>query len=91
MTKEQQHSKRCEAMIRKEIADPDSQSGIDLCLNCPYEYCVALENVEQYNHRIARGRKAVAIRLKELKVSVEDIALVLSVSVTAVRGYLRKR
>ena len=81
--------RRCPEMIIAGINDPDSQAGIDFCIeSCPYDYCVMLETIKKslrYAESI-RIEKGVRVR----GVSLDDIALVLRKSKGSVRGYLKK-
>lgn len=82
---------RCTAMIKAEIADPNSKDGIDFCVNhCPYSFCVPLEYKQTVPQLKWHKRRDLARKLRKHKVSVADIALILGVSVRAVGRYLKK-
>jgi len=83
--------RRCKAMIDEGIYDPESQEGIDFCVNyCPYEYCVVVENRLSDKQIRKRENTILARELRKHRVSVDDIALVLGISARSVRRYLKK-
>ena len=65
-------------MMEKDITDPDSQEGMDICLNCPLEKCeleiskVVQRKVAQ-SHRMAEERIKYTA-LKESGLSTDEIA-----------------
>lgn len=87
--------RRCQAMIGAGITDPVSKDGIDFCTcrntyadsGCPYDFCVVVDNPGSTRHS---ERIAFAKRLREHKVAVADIALILGVNVRRVKRYLKK-
>ena len=83
--------KRCEAMIKKGIENPDNQEGIDFCVNeCPYSCCVLYEEKKSSKTTYtAKERRKKAIILREHDVSIEDISLISGVSYQTVRKYLK--
>lgn len=83
--------RRCKAMIDAGVSDPENQEGIDFCINhCPYEYCVVLEFKLTEPQMKLKKRIAYAKALRNYKVSVDDIALILGMSVRNVLRYLKK-
>ena len=90
---------RCKAMIDAGVYDPESLEGILFCAGsrddsvksqCPYEYCVVLEYKETAVQLKGKEKADLARELKEHKVSVDDIALILDKSVRQVNRYLKK-
>ena len=82
---------RCKAMITAGIEKPDSQAGIDFCVNhCPYSYCVPLEHKQSVPQLKGKKKAEAARKLKAHKVTVDDIALILGVSARTVGRYLKK-
>lgn len=86
--------KRCPAMVREGVYDPDSQEGINFCVNyCPYECCVVFEEKaitgESNRKRQKNQRKKFARSLHGYGVSVTDIALILRVSEQTVEKYFK--
>lgn len=84
--------RRCLAMIEAGIYDPESQKGIDFCVDyCPYDICVVFEydgrgrSSDRKRFRIATAKKMYAIG-----VSAEDIAKELLISVRSIHRYLEK-
>ena len=87
----QENKKRCSAMMVAGITDPEKQTGIDFCVNsCPYDSCVIMENVVTDTKRSYKERVRVATELRRRRVSVDDIALILSVKERDVRRYLKE-
>ncbi len=85
------HKRRCAAMIGAGVYSADSQEGIDFCVDyCPYDYCVVMEH-QVTTAQVKRNKKvAFAKDLRQHKVSVADIALIMSLNPYTVRGYLKK-
>lgn len=83
--------RRCVAMIHEGIYDPESKAGINFCVGfCPYDYCIVLEKKNPGGKQKDGVSVAlVARRLKKHGVSVEDIALILDVTVRSVMRYLK--
>jgi len=80
--------KRCQAMVNAGIENPESQEGIDFCVNsCPYDYCVVFENISGYSATRLRNVK-VSKALRKLGVSKEDIAKKLGRTVRTIERYL---
>lgn len=82
--------RRCDAMVKLAIVDPDSEEGIMFCVeHCPYPRCVVFEG--KITHReleAERVRKVKQFRIHG--VSVKDIALVLGISKRSVQRDLKK-
>ncbi|KKL95697.1 hypothetical protein LCGC14_1851990 [marine sediment metagenome] len=84
------HRKRCTAMVKVGITDPESQAGIEFCTDCcPYSYCVIFEGKNSTRRVRQEGKITVARKLTSHDVSVEDIALILDISLRTVYRYLR--
>ncbi len=84
------HRKRCTAMVRASITDPESQAGIEFCTDCcPYSYCVIFEGKSSSRRVRQEGKITIARDLMTHDVSVDDIALILDVSQRTVKRYLR--
>jgi hypothetical protein len=73
-------------MIDAGIDNPESQEGIDFCLECPYPECVVGKG-SGYEKRIRRQSKAVSM-LKS-GISTSDIASSLGISVRQVERYTK--
>jgi len=82
---------RCPAMVEAGIKDPNSQEGINFCLNCPYDHCV-IADPQVDNKQV---RRALLIRaVKELSrrgLSDEEIADELEITVTSVKRIRRRK
>lgn len=77
---------RCPAMIEAGIDDPDSYSGIQFCLDCPYPDCIAFSGGSE----IIKLREEEAKRLVENGYSISQIARELRLSRNTVKKYLRR-
>ena len=78
-------------MVNEGIADPDSQKGIDFCVeHCPYNCCVVYEGTVTSKKNISIERSRQANILHRYRVSLRDIALVVGVTEEQVRKYLKK-
>ena len=84
--------KRCLAMVDAGIYDPESQKGIDFCINyCPYDRCVVFEyDGRSLSKRKKADRIAFAKKMEASGSSVEDIVKMLKKSVRTVQRYLEK-
>lgn len=73
----------CPAMTRAKITDPNSQDGIDFCVDsCPYKRCIVVEN----------SREQDTIRAKQLQkkgMSISEISTAIGKSTSTVRRYLK--
>jgi hypothetical protein len=82
----------CDAMVEAGIIDPNSQSGIDFCTNCPYpEDCVlfadGLKKVRaRTGYRVMRAKK-----LLDSGRTIEDIADIMGKSQRQIARYLGGR
>ena len=99
MVNEDYYKRRCPAMIKAGIKDPDSIAGALFCAGdrhgliesqCPYPYCVVFESSDANTLR-AEERERVAKALRSHEVSVEDIALILGRHAATIRKYLRRK
>jgi len=80
---------RCPAMIEAGVRDPDSQEGIDFCVNeCPYDKCIAFELGRGISKLRRELRKAMAKEMQVKGISVGDIALRIGVSARTIQRYL---
>ena len=76
-------------MIDAGIEDPNSQEGIDFCVNkCPYDVCIAFELGRGTSKLRRELRVAVVKEMQSRGVSVGYIASRIGVSVRTVRRYL---
>ena len=75
----------CSRMVG--ITNPDSQEGIDICLECELERCEL--DAERMESRNLLTRKQQARQLLHNGVSVEDIAKTLGISVRTVWRYVK--
>jgi len=81
----------CDAMKEASITDPESQRGIDFCIEkCPFDHCVVMEPVTSQVSikRIENIRRAKEMHRK--KMTVKAIAKELGVSIGTVFIYLKK-
>ena len=98
MVKEQTYKKRCPAMKEAGITDPDSAEGILFCAgdrntesSCPYPKCIVFEyTMKELLQMRAYSRAKVAKEYNKYGVSVEDIALIMSLSESTVERYLKR-
>lgn len=84
--------KRCLAMVEAGIYDPESQKGIDFCVNyCPYDRCVVFEYDGRSLSKLKMDiRIATAKKMEANGSSVEDIVKTLKMSIRTVQRYLKK-
>lgn len=77
----------CGALIKAQIADPESQDGIDFCVNlCPYPDCTASAPRQRYV--TAKENAAEARQLHKNGFPVKGIAVVLEKSERTIQRYL---
>ena len=81
----------CQAMLDAGITDPNSQKGIDFCVNkCPYDRCVAMEGETLTPSRIEKIERNVRIiNLRQKGWTIRKIAKGLGVSYVTVQKILR--
>lgn len=93
------HKSMCQAMIDAGIEDPDSREGILFCAGssndkiksqCPYTYCVVFEFEQQAKVTKTGERIEFVKGLREYKVSVKDIALIMRVDTRTVLRWLKR-
>lgn len=87
--------RRCKAMIEAEIENPESQKGINFCVNqCPYDECIAviprLSSVEARGESAPHLRKRKAVELYSQGYSKRKIAKALGVTFRTVNTYLEE-
>ena len=81
--------KRCPAMIEAGIKDPDSQEGIDFCVNeCPYDKCIVFELGRSTSKLRRKLRAALAKEMQTQGYTAVEIASEVRVSVRTVQRYL---
>ena len=79
----------CPAMERAGIKDPDSQVGMDFCVQqCPYPKCMVFEGVESTNRVKKMERVARAKELADKGYKIYEIAKELGVRPSSVKRYL---
>lgn len=91
------HKRRCAAMKKAGIADPESTEGMQFCAGvlggapsqCPYDRCVVFEYAETAAQMKVSERRELARDLHAHKVSVADIALIVRKSIREVQRYIR--
>lgn len=78
----------CEAMKQEGISDPESEEGIDFCVErCPYPSgCILFET--SHREQKLELMKEFSKRLYNHGVSVKDISLITGRSTRTVRRYL---
>jgi len=80
----------CRIMQEKGITDPDSEDGIQCCLDCPEPKCL-LGMDQSRGRRVSSGKKALmAIRLHKSGLSVAEIAKIMHKSIRQIQRYLEK-
>ena len=80
----------CRIMQEKGITDPDSEDGIQCCLDCPEPECL-LGMDQSRGRRVSSGKKALmAIRLHKSGLSVAEIAKIMHKSIRQIQRYLEK-
>jgi len=77
----------CQAMLDEGITDPNSQEGIDFCVNkCPYkEGCIVMESSRTTVHKQERMRRAWALLDKGHTIS--ETASIMDLSYYTVQNY----
>lgn len=76
-------------MIEAGIKDPDSQEGIDFCVNqCPYDKCIAFELGRGISKLRRELRKAMAKEMQTKGYTAGETALKIGVSVRTIQRYL---
>ena len=79
----------CPAMEEAGITDPESQAGIDFCIDhCPYDHCVIAEPQVASSTVKAIAKRRLARKLYEQGRTVGDIAQILSTKAVTIREYL---
>jgi len=80
---------RCPAMIQAKVKDPNSQEGIDFCVNqCPYDVCIVFE-LGRGTSKLSRDlRKAVTKEMQIKGYTAVEIAEKIGVSVRTIQRYL---
>ena len=81
----------CRIMQEKGITDPDSEDGIQCCLDCPEPECL-LGMDQSRGRRVSSGKKALmAIRLHKSGLSVAEIAKIMRKSIRQIQRYLEEK
>lgn len=84
--------RRCQAMVEAKIDSPTSKDGINFCVGeCPYPYCVVVEELVRDNMRRVAALRRIVIELRRNKVSIEDIALILHISLRTTKRYIKSK
>ena len=79
--------RRCPAMIEAGIENPDSQEGIDFCLDCPYPDCIAFSG----DGKIQSVRWLVAKKLHNEGHNIEQIAELLNIKEQTAKQYISRK
>ena len=78
-------------MIEAGIKDPESQEGIDFCLNhCPYDRCIVFEAEKSSATTRRDDRKARAWELYSKGYSRKEIAVIVGKSERSIERYLSR-
>ena len=76
-------------MIEAGIEDPDSQEGIDFCVNeCPYDKCIVFELGRSTSKLRRKLRAALAKEMQTQGYTAGEIALKIGVLVRTIKRYL---
>lgn len=79
----------CQAMKDANISDPESQEGIDFCLEkCPYPECAMVSRYYKTGN-IRRVRRKKARELQAEGLIASEIAVVMELSKRTIERYLR--
>jgi hypothetical protein len=82
---------RCSAMIEGKITDPNSQEGINFCVDeCPYPHCVIAEPTVTKQEMSALEKKRRARAFQRRGFTIREISIRMGVKAATVRTYLER-
>lgn len=81
-------NKKCQAMEDAGISNPESQEGIDFCLECPYPSMICYEDGVPHTTTARRRNQKRAKELEEAGFSIKGIAEILGKSERTIGRYL---